>query len=274
MELAKIYINIGKLNNTNINRSPSSYLLNPYEERMSYQTDGDTDKNMLLLKFVSLKNPKRIIGILNWYAVHGTSMNNTNTLVSGDNKGYASYAFEHDINEHNHNTDTDPLFPNNNKPFVAGFASTNLGDVSPNINGPKCRDTGLSCEGNSSSCNHRCENCIASGPGRNMVESTKMIGRRQYLFAKQLVLHATEEIQGNQEIDYRHSFVHMPSLELNQKHANRENNIKDTSSSTTRTESDTQTEYLNNNKWKPKKTLCNAAFGYSFAGVYKVYSNS
>ena len=28
-------------------------------------------------------------------------------------------------------------------PFVAAFASANLGDVSPNLEGPKCIDTGL-----------------------------------------------------------------------------------------------------------------------------------
>ena len=27
--------------------------------------------------------------MVNWYAVHGTSMNNTNQYISGDNKGYA-----------------------------------------------------------------------------------------------------------------------------------------------------------------------------------------
>ena len=32
------------------------------------------------------------------FAVHATSMNNTNTLVSGDNKGYASYAMEKHFN--------------------------------------------------------------------------------------------------------------------------------------------------------------------------------
>ena len=30
------------------------------------------------------------IGILNWHATHGTSMNNTNLLLSGDNKGHAA----------------------------------------------------------------------------------------------------------------------------------------------------------------------------------------
>ena len=27
--------------------------------------------------------------MVNWFAVHGTSMNNTNHYISGDNKGYA-----------------------------------------------------------------------------------------------------------------------------------------------------------------------------------------
>ena len=34
------------------------------------------------------------MGAINWFALHGTSMNNTNRLVSGDNKGAASRLFE------------------------------------------------------------------------------------------------------------------------------------------------------------------------------------
>ena len=60
--------------------------------------------------------------------------NNTNKLVSGDNKGYASYLFEKAKNQKN-------VLPGQGE-FVAAFASTNLGDVSPNINGTYCMDTG------------------------------------------------------------------------------------------------------------------------------------
>jgi neutral ceramidase len=87
----KILVNQGTLADSNINRSPTSYLLNPEEERAQYP-DGDTDKNMLLLKMVGEDGSD--IGMLNWFAVHGTSMNNTNTLVNGDNKGLASYLIE------------------------------------------------------------------------------------------------------------------------------------------------------------------------------------
>lgn len=37
--------------------------------------------------------------MLNWFAVHPTSMNNTNPLISGDNKGYASQLFEQKMNQ-------------------------------------------------------------------------------------------------------------------------------------------------------------------------------
>jgi neutral ceramidase len=61
-----------------INRSPSSYLLNPQSERDEYASQGDTDKTMLMLKFIS--GQEKPLGALNWFAVHGTSMNNTNQV--------------------------------------------------------------------------------------------------------------------------------------------------------------------------------------------------
>jgi neutral ceramidase len=98
-------------------RSPFSYLNNPAEERAKYQYN--VDKNMTLLRCVSLhagddqlcctdvgttfldffrqrfEDMKgNEIGMVNWFAVHGVSMTNQNKLISGDNKGYASYAFE------------------------------------------------------------------------------------------------------------------------------------------------------------------------------------
>lgn len=68
----------GMLWNANINRSPTSYLLNPENERSQYEDEGDTDKQMFLLKFTTERGVD--VGALNWFAVHGTSMNNTNTV--------------------------------------------------------------------------------------------------------------------------------------------------------------------------------------------------
>lgn len=65
-------------------------------------------------------------------------------------------------------------------PFVAAFASSNLGDVSPNIKGPKCQKTGLPCDINHSTCPTAKDLCVASGPGRDMFESTAIIANRLF----------------------------------------------------------------------------------------------
>ena len=51
---------------------------------------------MIQLKFVGLDGTA--LGILNWYAVHLTSMNNTNSYISSDNKGYSALLFETEMN--------------------------------------------------------------------------------------------------------------------------------------------------------------------------------
>ena len=101
-------------------------------------------------------------GVINWFAVHPTSMNNTNQLISGDNKGLASLMLEKEMED---NREYDASRPIGKGSFVAAFASTNLGDVSPNTKGPHCMDTGLPCELEHSTCNNRTQMCVASGPG-------------------------------------------------------------------------------------------------------------
>lgn len=64
-------------------------------------------------------------------------------------------------------------------PFVAAFASSNLGDVTPNIKGPRCQKSGKSCDIPGPSCDVD-ELCVASGPGDDMKESTKIIARRLF----------------------------------------------------------------------------------------------
>ena len=110
----------GIVEEANINRSPTSYDANPAEERAKYS--GNTDKEMVQLNFFN--DAGQALGVLNWFAVHPTSMNNTNLLISGDNKGAASQMFEKEMN---------PNYVTGQGPFVAAFASTNLGDISPNI---------------------------------------------------------------------------------------------------------------------------------------------
>lgn len=56
-------------------------------------------------------------------------MNNSNKFVSSDNVGYASLLLEQEYNY-------DKLVGRGR--FVGAFCAANLGDVSPNIMGPKC----------------------------------------------------------------------------------------------------------------------------------------
>lgn len=56
----------------------------------------DVDKNMVQVQFRSLDGKLR--GLINWFAVHPTSMNNTNKLISSDNVGYAAVLLESKIN--------------------------------------------------------------------------------------------------------------------------------------------------------------------------------
>ncbi|KAK9871121.1 hypothetical protein WA026_011405 [Henosepilachna vigintioctopunctata] len=203
----RIFLSVGEVLNANINRSPYSYLNNPEEERARYKYN--TDKDLVQLKFVRASDNVPI-GAINWFAVHPTSMNNTNCLVTSDNVGYASLQLEQYINGGT---------IMGKGPFVGAFASTNLGDVSPNIKGPKCIDTGDDCDFKTSTCNGSAKYCIASGPGDNMVESTKIIAERLVTKAKELFdNNKGEEVVG--PIKYIHRFVDMPKQEITIKLAN------------------------------------------------------
>lgn len=52
---------------------------------------------MTQLQFIAADG--RPLGVINWFAVHPTSMNNTNRLVSSDNVGYAAVLFEKRMNK-------------------------------------------------------------------------------------------------------------------------------------------------------------------------------
>jgi Neutral/alkaline non-lysosomal ceramidase, N-terminal len=99
-------------------RSAYSYPFNVNATDYEY----DVDKNTTLIRVQ--KEDGTDVGVLQWFSVHGTSMNNTNSLISGDNKGFASWALERMHNP--------PSSMPGTGPFVAAFAQSNEGDVSPN----------------------------------------------------------------------------------------------------------------------------------------------
>jgi neutral ceramidase len=201
----------GKVHGANINRSPTAYLNNPAEERAAYP-DGNTDKTMVQLMFNQAGGPKAPMGVFNWFAVHPTSMNNTNKLVSGDNKGYASYLMERAFNG-----PTSKTLPGAGE-FVAAFVSTNLGDVSPNTAGPHCRDTGEPCDNPASTCNGKVAMCSSAGPGKDMFESTEIIATKQLDVA--LALTRANATQLGSGVDFIHTYVKFPGLQVTPSAAN------------------------------------------------------
>ncbi len=152
MQPGNILVNRGQVDGAGANRSMVAYNANPDEERARY--DADTDKDMTVLKFVRADG---VVGSINWFAVHPTSMTYNNRLISGDHKGHASNLFE----------DAEGTG------FVAAFAQSNCGDVTANLN------------------------LDNTGPGENEFETTRIIAERQYAVARTLFDGASEHLSGD-----------------------------------------------------------------------------
>ena len=65
LERGTLTKHVGELLNTNLNRSPKAYLLNPEQERAQY--NHDVDKDMTLLGFHSDDGSNSPMGFINWY---------------------------------------------------------------------------------------------------------------------------------------------------------------------------------------------------------------
>ncbi|KAB2082314.1 hypothetical protein ES319_A05G189500v1 [Gossypium barbadense] len=232
-----IFLNTGDVENAGINRIPSAYLFNPPEERARYTTNVDT--TMTLLKLLDSAS-NRSIGAFSWFATHGTSMSRENRLISGDNKGAAARFLEDWFTFSNNflsirNTKFSTIQnistlrnkaqkikatggkpcgkttsqgfkvrKNDGSSFVGAFCQSNVGDVTPNVLGAFCTDTGKPCDFNHSSCNGNDQLCVGRGPGYpNEILSTKIIGERQFEKAVELFSSATNPLSG--KIDYRHT---------------------------------------------------------------------
>lgn len=201
LEPGDITAAFGEVTGGNINRSPSAYDRDPLEEQEQYKENTDTE--MTLLKFVTDRGEE--IGAINWYPVHLTSMNNTNKLVSGDNKGYASLLMEEDMNP--------GQLPGQGK-FVAAFGQSNLGDVSPNTVGATCEDGITPCDYMTSTCNGLTEGCIAKGAigsDWDNFKSTEIIARAQYDTATELYRTASIPVRAS-GVAFRHKWVNMQEV--------------------------------------------------------------
>ncbi|GMN34836.1 hypothetical protein TIFTF001_004925 [Ficus carica] len=226
-----VFINTGDVANAGINRSPSAYEMNPEEERARYSTNVDT--LMTLLKFVDGASGKSIGGF-SWFATHGTSMSKDNKLISGDNKGAAARFFEDWfaanmsdalIKEAQRIKATGgklcgpktsqgfKVRKNDGSLFVGAFCQSNVGDVTPNVLGAFCNDSGEPCDFTHSSCHGDNQLCLGRGPGYpDEILSTKIIGDRQFIKAVDLFMSATEQLTG--KVDYRHVYLNFTNIQV------------------------------------------------------------
>lgn len=161
------------------NRSLEAFFRNSREWRR--ELPNATDESVTMLRFDTASGP---IGILHWYATHGTSMTKNNQLISADNKGYAAWRLEKMINK-----------PVAGSPeFVAAFANSNGGDASPNVDGDVDGDGDWEClENDDFKCSAR-------------------IGELQFQSAVELLSRHGKKLDG--VISSTLQFVDMPSLRL------------------------------------------------------------
>lgn len=101
-----------------INRSVKAWNQNPEVEKITNDTSHlGVDTTMTLLK-ISKENDE-VMGSVNWFGVHTTSVHNDNTKICSDNKGYAAEMME-------------KKFKSKNPEYIAAFAQRACGDISPN----------------------------------------------------------------------------------------------------------------------------------------------
>ncbi|BCJ48765.1 neutral ceramidase [Actinoplanes sp. NBRC 14428] len=165
----------GTLSGANVNRSLPAFQNNPAADRARFP--GAVDTRMTVLRFEQGGRP---VGLLDFFATHGTSMTPANHLISADNKGYAAHLIEDGV----HGVDWA-----HRGAFVAAFAQTNAGDMSPNL-----------------------RNGGAQGPTDDEFENTRIIGKLQADRAQQLFESATEELTG--PVDARGRYVDFSAVQV------------------------------------------------------------
>ncbi|GMF35965.1 unnamed protein product [Phytophthora lilii] len=171
VESGTIRWNKGEVTKGGNNRSPDAYLANAASERAQYSSNIDT--TMRALHFFSSAGKLR--GIFAFYPVHANSLAGDNLLISGDNKGYAEFLLEDELDD-----------------VIVGIGIANAGDVSPNL----------------------VENSDGtfSGEGNTTIESAEIMGKREYDTLLTLINSTSELIQGS--VIAKLSYVDMTNVTL------------------------------------------------------------
>lgn len=152
-----LVLNRGELTDASANRSQAAFDLDPAAERAHFP--GSVDPMTTLLR---IERDGVLVGAVNWFAVHNTSMTNRNRLISSDNKGWAAYAWE--------SGGADPRTAS--AELVTAFAQTNAGDISPNLDLKP-----------------------GTGPTSDERENARIIGERQLAAARSLSAQPGETLE-------------------------------------------------------------------------------
>ncbi|MGH3744718.1 MAG: neutral/alkaline non-lysosomal ceramidase N-terminal domain-containing protein [Mycobacteriales bacterium] len=166
----------GELPDANVNRSRESFERNPLSDKDFFPDAIDPQTTVL-----AFRRGGRLVGAIDFFATHGTSMTGDNRLVSADNKGYAGWHAERVVGG------VDYLAPTPDD-VVFAFANTNAGDMSPNLRGAPGR-----------------------GPTDDDVANTRIIGLRQHDAARAL-LDATTVVDG--PLDHRHAHIDLGAVDV------------------------------------------------------------
>ncbi|KAG2122298.1 Neutral/alkaline nonlysosomal ceramidase [Suillus cothurnatus] len=126
----------------NIKLGNSAYLANLEWERAMYEENQDT--TVTVLGFENVDGDA--INLLSFFLVHGTSLYENNTLVSGDNKGMAAWMYKSE-------------FPATTPMLQA--LEANVGDITPNIycKSPRKPWVTQPCKFERSTCSNQTEDC-------------------------------------------------------------------------------------------------------------------
>ncbi|CAM3707611.1 neutral/alkaline non-lysosomal ceramidase N-terminal domain-containing protein [Tsukamurella ocularis] len=146
---AELSLARGELHDASVNRSASSFDRNPDRDRLPLRIDP-------AVTLLRIERAGELGAAIDWFAVHCTSMGNGNRLISSDNKGWAASAWEAAERERRPG-------------FVAAFAQTNSGDMSPNLGGSAGRGPTDDERANTAEIGRRqldAARRLADGPGR------------------------------------------------------------------------------------------------------------
>ncbi|WP_202033115.1 neutral/alkaline ceramidase [Nocardioides sp. WS12] len=170
-----------RLTNSSVNRARSAFNRNPAADRAVFPDAIDSQSTTM-----QVRRNGGLVGAINWFPVHATSMSTHNTLISPDNKGYAEYHWEREVRGVDYLRHTDPA-------FIASFAQTNAGDMSPNLN---LHPT--------------------DGPTTNEFSNTRILGTRQFAAARSTTDTSGTVVAGG--VDSRIIYVDMSDVTVSGKY--------------------------------------------------------